>query len=104
MATIPDSISVPWDRRTLVGMEVGPTGAQSGVDPGDADYAARFSGREIVRKACEASAEYLVIWAKDGEFAYYDSQIAPKAPGLGKRDVLRECVEAAAPRGLPIIA
>jgi hypothetical protein len=95
---------IPWYRRTLVGMEVGPTGAQSGVDPEDAEYVGRFSGREIVEAAIAANAEYLVIWAKDGEFAYYDSQIAPKAPGLGERDVLRECVETAAPHGLPVIA
>src|SRR5690348_2945660 len=79
--SVPPTPAVSWYRGTLVGMEVGPTGAQSGVDPEDAEYASRFSGREIVEAAVAANAEYLVIWAKDGEFAYYDSHIAPKAPG-----------------------
>ena len=87
-----------------MGMEVGPTGAQFGSDPTDTGYAAQFDGREIVRRVAEAGAEYLVIWARDGEYAYYDSQLMPKCPGLGERDVLREAVQEARRRKLPIIA
>ncbi len=95
---------VPWYQRCLIGMEVGPTGAQFGSDPSDSGYAARFDGREIVRRQVEAHSEYLVIWARDGEYAYYNSKIMPKCPGLGSRDVLRETVEEAAKHKLPVIA
>ncbi|WP_250846967.1 alpha-amylase family protein [Aquisphaera insulae] len=95
---------VPWYQRSLVGMEVGPTGAQFGADPSDVGYAARFDGREVVRRCAEAGSEYVVIWARDGEYAYYDSKVVAKCPGLGARDVLREAVEEGAKRGLPIIA
>jgi hypothetical protein len=93
-----------WFTRNLVGLEVGPTGSQFGGDPADAGYAAKFDGREIARatKACDG--EYLVIWARDGDWAYYDSKLQPKCPGLGTRDVLREAVEEGHKLGLPIIA
>ncbi|MCX5758341.1 MAG: beta-galactosidase trimerization domain-containing protein, partial [Candidatus Hydrogenedentes bacterium] len=94
----------PWFERLNVGMEVGPTGAQYGCDPADNLYAAKFNGKEIVEKAISANCQYVVIWAKDSEFAYYNSKVAPKCPGLGDRDVLREAVDAAAPHKLPIIA
>ncbi len=94
----------PWYRRALLGMEVGPTGAQFGSDPSDVGYAARFDGREVVRRSVEAGAEYVVIWARDGEYAYYDSKVVAKSPGLGERDVLRETVDEAARHGLPVIA
>ncbi len=96
--------SKPWYERYQVGLEVGPTGAQYGSDPADRGYAAKFDGREIVRRAVAAQAEYLVIWARDGEYAYYDSQIMPKCPGLGARDVLRETVAEARAHRLPVIA
>ncbi len=94
----------PWYQRCLVGMEVGPTGAQFGGDPSDVGYAAKFNGKEIVEAQIEAHSEYIVIWAKDSEYAYYDSKTAPKCPGLGDRDVLREVVDAAALHELPVIA
>jgi hypothetical protein len=95
----------PWYERCLVGLEVGPTGAQFGFsDPHDARYAARFDGGEIVRRSAAAHGEYLVAWARDGDFAYYDSQLLPKPPGLGTRDPLREAVAAARPLRLPVIA
>ncbi|WP_246196584.1 alpha-amylase family protein [Aquisphaera giovannonii] len=90
--------------RSLVGMEVGPTGAQFGSDPSDVGYAARFDGAEVVRRCADAGSEYVVIWARDGEYAYYDSKVVSKCPGLGGRDVLREAVEEGAHRGIPIIA
>ena len=98
------SMDAPWFERLNVGIEVGPTGAQSGCDPGDTTYACRFNGREIVEKAAASHCEYVVIWAKDSEFAYYNSNVAPKCPGLGERDVLREAVDAAAGLNLPVIA
>jgi Hypothetical glycosyl hydrolase 6/Beta-galactosidase trimerisation domain len=94
----------PWFERSIVGMEVGPTGAQSGCDPNDVGYAAKFDGHEIVRRCRAAGCEYVVIWARDGEFAYYDSKVVAKCPGLGRRDVLREAVEEARAQKLPLIA
>ena len=94
----------PWFKTLNVGVEVGPTGAQVGCDPSDVEYASKFNGRDVVEKAVAANAQYLVIWAKDSEFAYYDSKVAPKCPGLGDRDVLREAVDAAKPHNLPVIA
>ena len=61
---------LPWYRRSLVGMEVGPTGAQFGhSDPNDARYCSQFDGREIVRRCVSARCDYLVIWARDGDYA-----------------------------------
>lgn len=96
--------SAPWYEQTLVGMEVGPTGAQWGSDIEDIGYSSRLNGAEIVAKQIEMGSEYLVLWARDGEWAYYDSKLAPKAPGLGDRDPLREAVLAAKPHLLPVIA
>ncbi len=95
---------VPWYRDALVGLEVGPTGAQWGSDPRDVAYASRFNGREIVEAARKAGAEYLVLWARDGEWAYYDSKLMPKCPGLGDRDPLREAAESARKEKFPLIA
>jgi hypothetical protein len=86
-------------------MEVGPTGAQfSYSDTNDTRYCSRLSGTEIVRHCVQAGCEYVVIWARDGDFAYYDSKLLPKAPGLGKRDPLRETLEEARKHKLPVIA
>ena len=50
----------PWFRRSLVGMEVGPTGAQFGdSDASDTRFCARFDGQEIVRHASPHTAS---IW------------------------------------------
>jgi len=79
----------PWFERCLVGMEVGTTGAQFGYsDLHETIYASRFNGHDIVEHAVSADVEYLVIWARDGDWAYYDSKVARKCPGLGARDVL----------------
>lgn len=93
-----------WYERALVGMEVGPTGAQFGGDVKDMEYASEFRGDVIVEASVKAHAEYLVMWARDGEFAYYDSEHQPKPPGLGERDCLRETMDAAREHGLPVIA
>lgn len=86
-------------------MEVGPTGAQFGhSDPTDERYAQRLDGAEIVRQCVAAKSEYLVMWVRDGDYAYYNSAILPKAPGLGQRDPLREAVVEARRHQLPVIA
>ena len=54
----------PWYETCLVGMEVGPTGAQFGNDPNDLGYAAQFNGRDIVRQCVAAGSEYVVIWTR----------------------------------------
>ena len=96
---------IPWYQRSIVGMEVGPTGAQFGYsEKTELQYASRFNGRDIVQKCVEANVEYLVIWARDGDWAYYNSKIADKCPGLGERDVLQETMEEAAKHHLPVIA
>ena len=94
----------PWFQRSLVGLEVGPTGSQFGGDAADVGYASKFDGRAIARATKACGGEYLVIWARDGDWAYYDSKLQPKCPGLGSRDVLREAVEEGHKLGLPIIA
>ena len=95
----------PWFERHLVGMEIGPTGAQFGYsDSNDVRYCARFDGREIVRHAVAARSEYLVLWVRDGDYAYYDSKLLPKAPGLGARDPLREALDEARRNHTPLIA
>jgi hypothetical protein len=95
----------PWYDRPLVGMEIGPTGAQFGdSDPADARFCKLFDGREIVRQAFAAHCQYLVLWARDGDYAYYNSKLLPKAPGLRGRDPLRDGVAEAHKNELPIIA
>ncbi len=94
----------PWFHRALVGLEVGPTGAQFAGGNHASDYASRFDGAEIVRKSVEANAEYLVLWVRDGEFTFHNSELVPKPVGLGDRDVLREAVDEAKKHQLPIIA
>jgi len=95
----------PWFQRSLVGMEIGPTGAQFGhSDSNDVRYAAHFDGRDIVRHAAAAHSEYLVLWVRDGDYAYYDSKLLPKAAGLGARDPLREAMDEARQHNLPVVA
>lgn len=95
----------PWYERVVVGMEIGPTGAQFGhSDPQDARYCRLWDGREIVQRAVDAHSEYLVLWARDGDYAYYSSTLLPKAPGLGQRDPLKDAVDEAAHHKLPLIA
>jgi len=101
----PAGIEKPWFDRPIVGMEIGPTGAQFGhSDSNDVRYCARFDGREIVRHAVAAHSEYLVMWVRDGDYAYYDSKLLPKVPGLGPRDPLREAMDEARLSKLPLIA
>ena len=95
----------PWFERSLVGVEVGPTGAQFGYsDASDTRYCSKFDGRDIVRRCVAAHCEYVVLWARDGDYAYYDSKLLPKAPGLGARDPLHEAMDEAKRHKLPLIA
>lgn len=95
----------PWFERSIVGMEVGPTGAQFGhSDPEDTCYCRVWNGREIVKNCVEANAEYLVLWLRDGDYAYYNSTLLPKAPGLAHRDPLRDALDEAKKHDLPVIS
>lgn len=97
--------ALPWFKRCLVGMEVGPTGAHFGnSDPSDKRFAAKFDGREVVDRCKRANCEYVVLWVRDGDYAYYDSKVCRKAPGMGNRDPLRDAVARAHEFGLPLIA
>jgi hypothetical protein len=99
------SPTAPWHEQALVGMEIGPTGAQFGYsDTNDAAYCARFDGRTIVRHAIAAHSEYVVLWVRDGDYAYYNSKLLPKAPGLDARDPLQEALDEARKSKLPVIA
>jgi hypothetical protein len=93
----------PWFERLLVGMEVGPSGAQFGSDPSDIDYSAQFSGTDIVEAQRKIGSQYIVIWGKDSEYAYYNSEVAPRCPGLKGRDVIQETIDAAKPLNMPVI-
>jgi hypothetical protein len=94
-----------WFQRSLVGMEVGPTGAQFGhSDTNDARYCANLDATELVKRCVQAHCQYVVMWARDGDYAYYDSRMLIKAPGLGTRDPLREAVAEAHRHKLPLIA
>ena len=94
----------PWFNRALVGMEVGPTGAQFASDKHAPDYARNFNGAEIVRRCAAANAEYLVLWVRDGDFTFHNSKLVPKPASFGDRDVLREAVDEGRKLNLPIIA
>ena len=94
----------PWYVRSWVGLEVGPTGSQFGGSTNDTEFATSFNGRDIARASKACGAEYLVIWAREGDWAFYDSKLQPRPPGLGQRDVLREAVDEGGKLGLPIIA
>lgn len=94
----------PWFTRSIVGLEVGPTGAQFAGGRHAPDYARHFDGREIVRRSVAANAEYLVLWVRDGDFTFHRSRWVPRPAGLGDRDVLREAADEARRHHLPLIA
>ena len=100
-----DTPARQWFERATVGMEVGPTGAQFGYsDRSDKRYCSKWDGCQIVKKCVEANAEYLVLWLRDGDYAYYNSKLLSKAPGLGDRDPLRDAMDEAKKHGLPMIS
>ena len=71
-----DRERLPWYRRLLVGIEIGPTGANDK----DNIYMARATGKEIIENLVKARTEYAIIFMKDQNFAYYNSKIARKCP------------------------
>ncbi len=93
----------PWYERLLIGMEVGPSGSQFGSDPSDVGYAVNFSGKDIVQTLQQTGSQYIVIWGKDSEYAYYNSNVAPRCPGLYGRDVIQETIDIAKPYNIPVI-
>ncbi len=100
-----NAFSEPWYEKATVGMEVGPTGAQWGFSAKDDErYCSKLDGAEIVRKCRQANCDYVVVWARDGDYAYYNSKILLKAPGLKDRDPLREAIEEAKKYNIPVIA
>ncbi|MCL5019795.1 MAG: beta-galactosidase trimerization domain-containing protein, partial [Patescibacteria group bacterium] len=99
-STVSPDVQSPWYRQLLVGIEVGPTGANDK----DKIYMARASGKEIIENIVKSKSEYLVIFMKDQDFAYYNSKAARKCPNLGHRDLLRECLDEAKKYALPVVA
>lgn len=93
-----------WYEDVLVGMEVGPTGAQFEAGKDAPEYARRFDGAEIVQASVKAGAEYLVIWVRDGEFTFHKSEHLPRPSAFEDRDVLRETVGEASKHDLPVVA
>ena len=93
-------LPTPWYRKCLVGIEIGPTGANDQ----DRLYMSKATGKDWVEALLRANCEYGVLFMKDMEFAYYDSKVARKCPNLGSRDILREATIAARPHNLPIVA
>jgi uncharacterized lipoprotein YddW (UPF0748 family) len=92
--------NLPWYRRLMVGMEVGPTAAN---DKDQVVYS-RATGKEIVENLVRAQVEYSVIFMKDQDFAYYNSKTVRQCPNLHGRDLLREVLDEAKKHNLPIIA
>jgi hypothetical protein len=68
-----DGAEKPCFQRSLVGLEVGPTGSQFGGSTNDTGFATRFNGRAIARATKASSADYLVIWTREGDWVFYDS-------------------------------
>lgn len=92
--------NLPWYRRLMVGIEVGPTGANDK----DSIFYSKATGKGIVRNLVKAKAEYAVIFMKDQDFSYYSSKVVRRCPNLHGRDLLREVLDEAKIHDLPIIA
>ncbi len=95
-----NSTRLPWYRRLWVGMEVGPSGANQ-TDP---VFFSRARGQDIVEGLLKANVDYAVIFMKDQDYAYYNSNLARRCPGLAGRDLLAEITDAAHKHSLPIVA
>jgi hypothetical protein len=96
----PLEFRLPWYSSKLVGIEYGPTGANDGDDI----FMSNITGQQVVDALIKAHAQYGVVVMKDQHFAYYNSQVARKAPNLGECDLLREVTDAARPFGIDIVA
>ena len=92
--------ALPWYRTRWLGVEIGPTG-HNDKDP---KFMSNATGREIIEQVVKAEAEYVVIFFKDWQYAYYDSQVAPKCPGIGQRNLFTECMDEARKHDLPVVA
>lgn len=90
----------PWYLSNNVGIEFGPTGSTVN----DMDYMSKMTGREIVQKAVQANAQYLILFCKDGDYAYYKSKYRPSPESLMGRDLLLEVCEAAKGTGINVLA
>lgn len=99
-----EAAKVPWYKRTMVGMEVGPSETDPENPAKDEMFYSRVSGKAIVHNLLKARVEYAVIFMKDWDFAYYNSKIVRKCPSLGQRDLLREVLDEAGKYSLPIAA
>jgi len=84
-----DMENVPWYRRLWSGIEISPV---------------TVTGKEVIDNLVRARVDYAVIFMKDGDFAYYNSKVAKKAPCMGDRDLLRECLDEAEKYDMPLIA
>lgn len=96
----PTRETLPWYRRALVGIEIGPTGANDK----DNVFMSKATGKAFIEHCRTTRAEYVVVFMKDQNFAYYNSQVARKCPNLGERNLLRECLDEAMKVNLPVIA
>jgi hypothetical protein len=92
--------TIPWYGHSLVGVEVGPTGAGSSDDR----FMSNITGQLIIDRMLAAKAQYVVLFLKDQSYCYYNSRIAPKPHALRDRDLLSECITAAKPHKIPVIA
>jgi hypothetical protein len=63
---------IAWYRRLLVGVEIGPTGANDK----DSIYMSGARGSEWVEALRRGRAQYGVVFMKDQDFAYYNSRLA----------------------------
>ena len=81
--------TIPWYQRLWTGIEISPV---------------TVTGKEVIDNLVRAKVDYAVIFMKDGDYAYYNSRAAKKAPYLGERDLLRECLDEAKKHSMPIIA
>ncbi|MEZ0345258.1 MAG: alpha-amylase family protein [Infirmifilum sp.] len=65
----------------------------------------KISGAAIVDLAARLNVNTLVVFARDAwGRAFYDSNIAPKIPKLGGRDLVKEVVEEAKKRNIDVVA
>ena len=91
---------LPWFLKDTVGIEFGPTGSTVN----DKDFMVKMTGADIVDKALTANAEYLILFCKDCENAYYHSKYRPCPESLGGRDLLKEVCDAAKGKDIRVLA
>jgi hypothetical protein len=92
--------NLPWYLSTSVGIEYGPTGSTVA----DSGFMESMTGSDIIKKAQIAGAEYVIIFSKDTEFAYYHSKLRPSPQSLNNRDILLEVCDAAKGTDIKVLA